>query len=443
MRRTALRILTQLRDEPLTVSQLAERVEKNQGWVSELVSELEEQHLVEKNRQVHLADTYEAALLVELMDTYNLETILAGKREDVLRALLAAPRTVAELETAGFAASTVYQVVNDLQSAGVVERTPDNAYWIVDETLRAFLTASGRTPGETVYQAGDETVVVTSGEAEGDSTAFSAFQRYGVDYYPTRQYRYRGERDLSLEDVLVHAVLCAENTKQMAMCGVFYLMHRATLESNELWRLAGKWDCVERFADLLAYLDQRDVKQAALFLPWDEFTALAREYGVYPRGKHPEESLLDGLEELGDTLEQRVDAYLLGGGNLILRGLKDTTKDIDVVLADREAFRALAEALQALGYEVRRDLEEAYRQLAPSIVLEKEGFPRWDIFVDVVANALHLTGEMQERSDEHHEFGNLHLHLLSLTDIFLFKAVTDREGDLEDAALVARPFVFG
>ncbi|MFB6284728.1 MAG: hypothetical protein ABEK59_12510 [Halobacteria archaeon] len=35
-------------------------------------------------------------------------------------------------------------------------------------------------------------------------------------------------------------------------------------------------------------------------------------------------------------------------------------------------------------------------------------------------------------------FGNLDPHLLSLTDMFLFKSVTSREGDLEDAALIAR-----
>jgi hypothetical protein len=70
--------------------------------------------------------------------------------------------------------------------------------------------------------------------------------------------------------------------------------------------------------------------------------------------------------------------------------------------------------------------------------LEKEGFPRWDIFVETVAGQLRLTPEMKERCDEHREFGNLRIHFLSLTDIFLFKSITDREGDLEDGALIAR-----
>jgi hypothetical protein len=319
-----------------------------------------------------------------------------------------------------------------------VEET-EAGYEITDETLRQFLLARQSTPFETVHEADGEQVIKTSGDdVDGDPTAFSAFQRYGIDYYPADTSRYQGDRELGLEDVLIHAVLSADNQKQMAICGVLYLTHRAALDSNELWRLAGTWDCVERWADLQAFLDQRDVTQDDLFLPWEEFTELAREYGVYPRGKHPEDSLLVGLEEVGETLDDRVDAYLLGGANLILRGLKDTTKDIDVVLKDREAFLALVDALQDVGYQERRNLEDAYEQLAPNLVLEQEGFPRWDIFVDVVADALHLTGGMEERSEGDRAFGNLHLHLPSLTDIFVFKTVTDREGDLEDAALIAR-----
>jgi hypothetical protein len=45
---------------------------------------------------------------------------------------------------------------------------------------------------------------------------------------------------------------------------------------------------------------------------------------------------------------------------------------------------------------------------------------------------------MIERCDQSFEYGNLHVHLLSLTDIFVFKSITEREGDLEDVALIAQ-----
>lgn len=40
------------------------------------------------------------------------------------------------------------------------------------------------------------------------------------------------------------------------------------------------------------------------------------------------------------------------------------------------------DALQAMGHEERRDLVAAYDLLMPSIILEQEEFPRWDVFVD-------------------------------------------------------------
>ena len=439
MRETELHILDTLRNSSLTVTQLAEQLNKNQGWISELTTGLEQQNLVDKNQYVEVADTYEASLLLDLFDTYNPEAILAGKKEPILNALLDEPKTLSELELKGFAKSTVYQALNDLQAVGAVENLNNGNYHITDATLQSFLQARQKTTsGNTKYVAGREAIIKVSEEVEGQSTAFSAFQRYGVDYYPSQTYLYRGDQDIEMEDVLLHAIRFAETKKQMGIAAVFHLTHAASLNTSRLWQLANRWDCVEKWADLLAFLDQREVKQDELFLPWTEFLDLAREYDVYPRGKHPEDSLLTGLEELGETLQIEADVYLLGGGNLILRGMKDSTKDIDVVVSERHVFRDLVEALQQQGYEERRDLEEVYEQLDPSIVLERQGFPRWDVFVETVAGCLQLTESMRNRADETRWFDNLVLHLLSLTDIFLFKAITDREGDLEDAALLAR-----
>jgi predicted transcriptional regulator len=403
------------------------------------VSDLAEDNLIDRTDGVRLAPTYEATLLADLQERYALEKVLAGTKEEILVALLGGPKTISELQQQGFAKSTLYQHLNEIRETGAVTRT-DDGYTITDDTVRSFLQARTRTtPFETEYRTnGDRLVATSKDDVDGMPTAFSAFTRYGVDYHPAKTYVHQGNRSLDLEDIMLHAVIVTETKKQMAMAGVFYLTHRATLDSSELWRLANRWDCVETWADLLAYIDRREVHQEELFLPWEEFIALANDYGIYPRGHHPEDSLRRGLEALGEQLEAPVDVYLLGGGNLILRGLKDSTKDVDLVVEDGQTFVAVAETLQDQGYEERGDLEAAYTQLDPSLVLEKEGFPRWDIFVETVAGQLQLTEAMIERCDHSVEYGNLHVHLLSLTDIFLFKSITEREGDLEDVALIGK-----
>ncbi|MFB6187228.1 MAG: transcriptional regulator, partial [Halobacteriaceae archaeon] len=101
-------------------------------------------------------------------------------------------------------------------------------------------------------------------------------------------------------------------------------------------------------------------------------------------------------------------------------------------------FTILVETLHEQGFSERTEIERAYEELDPSIILAKDGFPNWDIFIEEVAGKLHLTDSMKDRVDEIHSFDNFEIHLLSLTDIFLFKSVTGREGDLEDATLIAR-----
>ncbi|QSG13766.1 transcriptional regulator [Halapricum desulfuricans] len=441
MRRIEIEVLQELRTKPHSISELAERLDKNQGWISEVVSELADKHLVEKDGQIAYADTFTARLQNSLSERYNLKELLVGKKEGILRELHRESQTVSELEKQGFASSTVYSALDDLQTLGVVTKQDDGRYRVTDETLQQYLTASnteGTHGGKYVAEEGKIVVGSRGDEADGEPTAFSAFERYGVEYYPAQAYRYQNDSSPGIEEVLIHAVKTAENRKQATMAVVFYLKHRSILESSELWKLANKWDCVEEWADTLAYADQRDPKHGDRFLSWDEFTSLAQDYDVFRRGYHPEERLQEGLEQLGEALDTEVDAYLLGGGNLILRGLKDSTKDLDIVVDERQSFLELGEALREIGYEERTDLEEAYQELDPAIVFEKEGSPRYDIFVEAVAGKLQLTKEMMDRVDQSFEYGNLRMHLLSLTDIFLFKSITEREGDLEDTALITR-----
>ncbi|MFB6283596.1 MAG: helix-turn-helix domain-containing protein [Halobacteria archaeon] len=453
MRRSEIRIIEVIHNNTMRVTEVAEEINKSQSWTSELIKNLEQENLVEKNSKIRIADSYKATLLKDLVDRYDLKKVLAGKNQEILGKLLHRSESIADLELQGFKKSTLYSSLNQLRSVGAVEKTGDS-YSISDDTLETFLEAQKSEPFKNVYKSNGERVIQKrKGKEIKDNdrlenyqweepycvpTAFSNFQRYGVDYYPKDEYIYQGESDQGREQTLIHAVLCAENRKQIALSGIFFLTHRSTLESNELWRLAGKWDCVEKWADIIAFIDQRSVQQDELFPSWNEFIEQARNYGVYPRKKHPERSLLEDLAEVGEIVTERVDCYLLGGANLILRGLKDSTKDIDVVLWNNVEFRRLVAALRELGYEERKDLENTYSEMNPSDVLEKEGFPRWDIFVEVVADALTLTDLMKNRSDMEQEFGNLHVHLLSMTDMFLFKSVTSREGDLEDAALIAR-----
>ncbi len=435
MRKSEIKIILSLIEEPLRLKSLASKIGKNKSWTSELVSDLKDEGLVKKDGTIALADTYEADLLKKLSIRSDLEKILAGKKEEILKSLLSDKKTPTELEKEGFSKSTVYGALSDLKEVGVVVEK-EKGYKIKDETLRDFIKARDRQPFLASYKTNDEMIIKTKEKLNEEITAFSAFDRYGLNYHASENYFHRGETTVDIENVLIHAVKFAGNKKQMSIAAIFYLKRKDALKSDELWKLAGKWDCLEDFADLLAYIDRREVKKKELFLPWDEFVEMGRDYDVYPRNKFPGKILVKGFKSVGKELSKRMDVYLIGGDNLIMRGLKDSTKDIDIILEDEDDLDVFVDTLQEAGYERKTELTKTYERLGARNVLEKPNRARWDIFVEKVAGLLSLTQDMKDRVRKVKNYGNLTVHLVSLTDIFLFKSVTDREGDLEDAALI-------
>ena len=125
----------------------------------------------------------------------------------------------------------MYAALKDLRALGAVERQ-DEIYSIADETLAQFLTATASSEGDAEYRANSERLVVDDGaDDDGERTAFSAFRRYGIEYYPSRQYLYQGDSSPGIEEVLIHAVKAAETRKQTAMTVLFYLEHRSILDT--------------------------------------------------------------------------------------------------------------------------------------------------------------------------------------------------------------------
>ena len=137
-----------------------------------------------------------------------------------------------------------------------------------------------------------------------------------------------------------------------------------------------------------------------------------------------------------------LQVYLVGGGNLALRGLKSATKDIDIVVLNRKQFSLLQNLLEAplpkLPIYVRQyssqwnyDLGVSARYIHPL-----HGF-NLDVFVKRVLGKLYLSESMVLRAEapgefESHEF--FEVYLISKEDIFLFKSVTstERVRDVED-----------
>lgn len=138
------------------------------------------------------------------------------------------------------------------------------------------------------------------------------------------------------------------------------------------------------------------------------------------------------LRELGTTLNTEVTAFLIGGGAMAFRGVKDTTKDIDLVATTEVEFDRLLAALDEQGYEEVSDLDETYQRLGARLCVENDDGCRIDVFNRQVANELIFSDGMQQRSEDHFSSEQVAVRLTALEDIFLFKSVAKRPDDIDD-----------
>jgi len=143
------------------------------------------------------------------------------------------------------------------------------------------------------------------------------------------------------------------------------------------------------------------------------------------------------LRDLAELLDGELTVYLIGGGALTLDDLKNATKDIDLVVRESEEKDRLYEALSEAGYEAPPDVEDEYQQLEPAFILQK-GRRRFDVFHEQVAGVIFLSDAMVSRSEVECEESGLTVRRVSLNDIFLFKAVANREDDVDDMITVAQ-----
>jgi len=137
---------------------------------------------------------------------------------------------------------------------------------------------------------------------------------------------------------------------------------------------------------------------------------------------------------IGRTIKKRVECYVVGGTAMMFLGLKEVTKDIDIVFREKEAYEEFKKTLLALGAK-----ESEAKVINPEKVssILTVGNARFDLFYDYLIN-FKLTENIIERVIESHGFSNLTIKVISPEDIILFKSFANREGDRIDVTNILK-----
>ena len=268
-------------------------------------------------------------------------------------------------------------------------------------------------------------------ESDGKLTAFSEFSEFGLAINPSHKFIYFPKKELTLEEILVHAIKFSENANDIALCMLFYLKNKNKTKVNEIEKQSEHLNVLDKWFDIVAFIEGQQVKNQELFLPKNEFNQKAQLYGIKTTTRYEQKSIQELFKETEKVMKEKIQLYFIGGNALIEHKTKNSTKDIDIVLTSEKQANILIKALKKIGFNEVGEKEVQYGLLEATAMLERKNSPRIDLFVKKVCGILEFSKNMQKRSKQIAK-GKTEIFLASLEDIFLLKSISSRDSDLID-----------
>lgn len=142
------------------------------------------------------------------------------------------------------------------------------------------------------------------------------------------------------------------------------------------------------------------------------------------------------FEEIDRHLENEAHFFIIGGAMLLYHGIKPSTKDLDIIIETIKEFTAVENALKKINFKVKLPTRD-YKNMDLNQIFVREDF-RIDLFQRTVCRGFALSKTMKQRAMKIIELKHLQVFLCSYEDVFLFKTLTEREGDLEDCIAIAQ-----
>jgi hypothetical protein len=102
------------------------------------------------------------------------------------------------------------------------------------------------------------------------------------------------------------------------------------------------------------------------------------------------------FKEINKHLKKKVRIYIIGGVVLLYQGLKPATKDIDLVIQDKQEFLAFEHALKTARFESKIPTG-VYKKMNLSQILVRDDF-RIDAFHQTVCRRFSLSEGMRKRA---------------------------------------------
>ncbi|MEX0567662.1 MAG: DUF6036 family nucleotidyltransferase [Candidatus Njordarchaeota archaeon] len=401
--------------------------------VLNILKSLDRMGLVKLGRGFVEAPRFLADLIVQIDSRYPLEEILRGSTPLILSRLFD-PRRVKDVSMElGITEKYVRNVLNSLSMRGVVEKIDDRYVLVMDPQLRVLImqivrVLEGVEPEAHVIYRDNYYIIkeIPRGfKANGVPTAFSVYDKYGIPIEPNRDVYLYPPKKISVEEVIVHSLLAAKTKQEYTLVSLLYAKYCYKIDHSKLMFYAQWFKQEEKLFQLERYIWG---SEEPLFLPWSELEDLARLYNIDLSSYKKKQFSEDVFREIGTRLSRETKAVLFGGAEMVIKGYKTSTKDIDIAFLSEPEIKVFIETIEALEYKQKSKND--------IIVYEHKNKTRIDIYLNKIGK-IPIIPRILDRTIEQ-KYGKLRLLFLSDTDLLLTKLISARPRDIEDAKIIIR-----
>jgi len=467
MNTSTIKILKELVEGTSDADQLRQSLGIKHWQFNEHIKNLTKNEYIEKNGTViSLQKNAKTSLFIEISKKLDIGKLLHDSNE-LIFSLLSEPLTIDELLViSGLSPSTVYRSISDFESIGVIkkERVLNDVKKLSTEKIqiddsktdletfskiiKTDLEKLHEPLADVIYK--DKTCVFKKVQSnkttEGELTAFSLFSDYELNYNSSSNYYIKQDAPLEIHDILIHSVMAAyhEKDKQaLAMSIIFYLKHKESIDILKLRKIASHFNIISIWLDIESFLRRYNLKNAELFLSWEEFINKTMTYNI-----NSEKYFLPTYnsmlyDQLSQYLKQELKIFIFSDDNMFIKYLKNNINYRDIAVETFEDFNLLKNILiTKFGYKEKiltNYANEDFR-LFPDAILTHTELSTISLFVKKIMYVMSLSKNMVHKAD-FKDYGFLKIGLLSNEHVFLLKAVASRIGDIHDMELLMKAII--
>lgn len=395
----------------------------NLSTIYRAVNSLKKLGLIDTDKgEIKISQNPKAKIVFKIFKDYNVEKIFDGKFLGFMKTLNNPLEIEKIARISDLSSRTVLNYIEILWNRGLIGRI-DRKYFLKGDVkkLAEILNLEEESIDKKIYwKLGKETLFTSNLSYEASSTAFSLFPKHDVQIFLDTNYYYLPKKKLSLEEILVHSLVFSDSTSKWILSLIFFMGHRDKLSIFEIEKLAKKFEVQERWRKVVKFLKNEDIG-----VDRKEVEEKLLEYGIKVyKWFTSKESIQTLIKEIDRVLGRKLEIFLIGGVAMVMKNLKPSTKDIDVIIRKKDS-KTLFDTLTKLGFKKQNDS------------FEKNGM-KIDVFTERVLKGFYLSKRMVERASPFFLGKKLKVFVLSNECIFLFKSLTDRKRDLDDCEILAK-----